>query len=66
MLRALILIVTVIGFTGSTAQAQQAASPVPQGRIVALNGRVEHTPAQQEQWKSRAAGAAALHGRTGS
>ena len=30
--------------------AQTAAPPPPQGKIVALNGHVDHTVAQQEQW----------------
>jgi Tfp pilus assembly protein PilF len=32
--------------------AAQPSTPQSQGRIVALNGRVEHTPAQQEQWST--------------
>ncbi len=34
----------------AAAAAQPAAQSAAQGRIVALNGRVEHTPAAQEQW----------------
>lgn len=34
--------------TPSVAQGK----PTAQGKIVALNGRVEHTPAQQEQWSA--------------
>lgn len=50
MTRVLTLILLGIGVHGAVALAQPTATPPSQGRIVALNGRVEHTPAQQEQW----------------
>lgn len=46
--RVVVAIVLVMASAGRTASAQPAASA--QGKIVALNGRVEHTPATQEQF----------------
>jgi tetratricopeptide (TPR) repeat protein len=52
MLNVVLLILLVWAAFASAASAQTTTPrpPAEQGRIVALSGRVEHTPAPQEQW----------------
>ena len=45
-----IVAVVLAAAAGAQAQPGAAAAPQAQGKIVALNGRVEHTPAPTEQW----------------
>ncbi|PWT82769.1 MAG: hypothetical protein C5B57_08150 [Blastocatellia bacterium] len=44
------LTILLVGAAATTVRTQ--APPPEQGKILALNGHVEHTPAQQEQWNS--------------
>ena len=43
-------VVIVLLSPSGTARAQSPSAPGAQGKVIALNGRVEHTEAVQERW----------------